>query len=207
MRRFARVLGACVAALGFAGAAQASPLYYTFEGTITSAYDITTGFSVDTFDGVSVGDPVSYTFLVDTALPGTVRYNGITTPLGGTYYADFVSGGPILGMAGGSADWEYNYGVGNSLFGSSPTLYRNYIQLVDSLGLDPSAWTVGQSSFSSSNLVEDLYGNDPNGPFGSVSASELTLTSITSPVPEPTTLALLGAGLVGVVALRRRRAA
>ena len=58
------------------------------------------------------------------------------------------------------------------------------------------------------DYVVDLYGTGASGLWGTTYAYNLTLTSISdvAPVPEPGTVALLGAGLLGLVALRRRAA-
>ncbi len=206
MRLVSRLVGLMML-VGIAGAAEATPVYYTFTGEITQTYDYLTGIVNDPLGGLAVGDSVSYTFLVDTSLPGTQRYLGVTSPTGG-FYVDFIGGGPLLPMTGTGQDFEYNYGFSYYLVGSRGFQYYDVVEVVKGTAADISTWVVGDSGFYSYDYVDDRYGTGASGQYFHVYSSDLTLTSISdiAPIPEPGTVALLGAGLLGLVALRRRAA-
>ena len=56
------------------------------------------------------------------------------------------------------------------------------------------------------SIVDNLFFNAAAGQSGSITSYRNTFTGPDSGIPEPMTLVLMGAGLVGIAALRRRRA-
>ena len=64
-------------------------------------------------------------------------------------------------------------------------------------------WSLADFTFSTitTNTILFIGGNDPNGQF---SVDDFVIKDIT-PVPEPLTLSLFGAGIAGAAALRRKR--
>ena len=107
--------------LGFAVITQASPIYYTFSGTVTTITDPT---GIISASGLIVGSEVQYTFLIDFGADGKqTKYNGTVetrTNYGDTdfFYTDYLygsalqpkDGGYWSKQPGGNAVAEYNYG-------------------------------------------------------------------------------------------------
>lgn len=197
------------AALGGPAPARAVPMYYTFSA-----------------------GPLSYTFLLDFEEQG--RYAlGNPTPMIVSTYPDSWSGDPtansiLARYVSGSAlprssldgdllnefsqfAWEYAYVDGNrrgsiyddrlSEFYGGP-VYYDWIQVSGACTACTGLWQLGQP-FHVDN-VRYVWGV-PSPEYGVVNADVfLTGISHTAPVPEPSTLILVG---VGLLAVGRRRCA
>jgi hypothetical protein len=225
-RTFAVAASLCLVLGGIP--AGATPLYYTFEGHVTSVND------AGGLGAYSVGDLIRYTMLVDFSAPGTASSGGSTIT-----YTDVVDA-PYYGVLRYGADYFYTAYVGGDGFvpawSSSSTRSENYgfdLRIYDFL--DPSyVWYYGalngsvtDTPTSSVTLYLALQG-DPaafasnwgigtevlgiNRAYGAgayleVLTEGMTLVRIseTAPVPEPATLGLLGAALVAVGLRSRRR--
>jgi hypothetical protein len=192
------------------GTAQATPLYYTFEGTATQITD-PIGES-----GVSIGDSLGYVFLIDFDLGGTVTnldgsvslietafplyepsipYDASTMD---NFYVDYLSGDAYFGASGVANNFlELNTGV------NYPDLSRYTITGGDALGIasfqDPvQLWSIGDEFFSF-----NVWGNESERIIGNV-----TLVSISqsTSVPEPSSIALMGLSLAGLGFMHLKKA-
>ena len=204
---------------GITGLAGASPMYYTFEGEVTSLQEGSTGFP---FNPITVGTVFSYTFLVDFDEHGFVeRYDGttLTTPFIDDhidyFYADFLSESILTSdydlaftTTGNTSERNVGYidpavyyedppnNPTNSytaqLFGGSTSHF------VEFQTLETYAFSIGKEWM----LNEFLHGTNfsRDGFYAT-----MTLTEISS-VPIPSTVWLFGSGLIGLVGIARRKA-
>ena len=190
--------------------AYASPAYLSVTGTI----DQITGYPVGTY---ATGDILNFTVMYDYEQSG-YQYKGTTiqTP-GSSYYAEYI-GGDALSFDPSYYPFvnQYNYphygvDVSNQYYQfyeqhiytstdiySDLEIYRSRIWHGGSGGFDSWEWEVGDTlAIRTSNNREGIYLN------GYVSS--LSETNPFNPVPLPSTISLLGLGLLGLVGLRRKK--
>jgi hypothetical protein len=203
MRKTISILAILFVSMIFYGRAYASPMYYTFKGTINSIYD-NAGIVAD--QGLSGGSEVEFLFLIDFDEDGYVTRNSgavnyyVDYSYADYFYDDFVSGSILPEEDGGYWNWassiaEYNYGFDQAsgtdgLYGGSQD---SFIQIFSTN--DINTWDVGDhvtglsKAYNSSGQYSFYY-------------AYLTITS----VPEPPTLLLLGSAIAGLALMARRRA-
>src|SRR3972149_11716217 len=105
MKRLSALIVAIVAVFALAGHAKAVPMYYTFEGTVSSTSEHA---GIIAAAGLSVGSAVTYTLIVDFATAGSYTRNDGTvytytdTASHDYFYADYVSGDALWQKDGGS---------------------------------------------------------------------------------------------------------
>ncbi len=195
------------------GKAQAVPFYYTFSGTVFSVDDSAGIIASQLPAGFGIGSTVTYTFILDFAATGFyIRNDGTVytvadSATADTFYADYISGDALAQVGGGIYNaptdaaelnygyefFAYPYGMvrGNS-YDDEVYIYSN--------AADASDWGVG-TPVASANRAWDSTGAS------SILYATVTITDIApvNAVPEPSTLLLLGSGMLGLLAFRRRQ--
>ena len=192
------------AILGFvlcltASAAYAAPMYYTFEGKITHVNNL--HGLID--PAISVGDPVSYVFLLDFALKGEfTRNNGENVIVEDDathdyFYTDYISGSAFGvysdgGRYNGPYDYaEVNYGY-NSVSGGM--IYGNE---------EDNHLHIGGGDF--------YHGMTSSGPLvagnwvWNASGDQSYIYASVAVVPDPATIWLFGSGVLGLVGAAKRK--
>ena len=195
---------------------------YTFTGTVTGAGESIDGISTynsnDLATGSSngwanalTGDTVSYTVAIDFAAPATINfdpslYTWTDTATVDYFYVALVSDLNNVSLINGCLDTNNDYNNGqqlsNGIVGMQLGNSSQYMQINVGDGVNSNnfalgaVWQGNEQSFGSYNEMNA----------SAAVVSNLTLTSISSvsPVPEPSTLLLFGAGL-GFLAYRRKK--
>ena len=125
--------------VGIAGAAEATPVYYTFTGEITQTYDYLTGIVNDPLGGLAVGDSGFLHVLGGHVLAWHPTLPGSHQPhwrlLRGLHRRR-----PAVAMTGTGQDFEYNYGFSYYLVGSRGFQYYDVVEVVKGTAADISTW-------------------------------------------------------------------
>jgi len=209
--------------------ASASPLYYTFTGSVWIVGDnanIITNTYGDLNDFIA-NTVVEYTFLVDTSAQGEFHYNNSvfdhfavdsSSPelSVDTFYTDLISGSLIDELNGGYRNSDGDIRETNRGFYADyhPGTHNDQYQLVGGSGDNPiNIFSVGLPTLALGSLwlgLEDAY--DQNG-LNSSYYSNLELSRISdvypsiSAVPLPAAIWLFGTALIGLVGFGKCRKA
>ena len=208
MKKLTPLLAAAALLFGLSGKAQAVPMYYTFNGTVTSIADNVGAVSTA---GLSVGSNVTYTFIVDFAADGARTLNdGTAYAYSDTagydyFYTDYVSGDALAQVGGGFNNQPYEIAESNVGFNGLTSAYGYLIgNSSDDLLQIYSNNTVVSNWVAGTSVIGSNVAYDPTRASSYLSAN-LTLTSIAPvAVPEPSMLLLLGSGMLGFFVFRRR---
>ena len=160
------------------------------------------------------GGTVTGTFGYDTSVPDSQPADPTDADYpGAAFFTGSVVGGPQDGLIFNVPGIEVSVGTSGVLdirFGSGAL---NGISLVDTTPPSvfpndslPLTLTLSDFSFRNLGLVNGDFGLQP--PISQFSYTLQTLTQITTkPIPEPSTMILLGTGLAGIIVRRRKQVA
>lgn len=140
--------------------------------------------------------------LLLSTLIGFGSYAGATVVTGGdSGYEETTTSSPVTGVTGTvNFDWSYHTEDWNSSYDPAGYFVNNtFTQLTDDSGANDQSGSVFFNVVASDSFGFYVYSVD-----GAEGAATMTFNE-TSTVPEPSSIALLGLGLVGFAAMRKRK--
>ena len=215
MRAVLRTIGILVVTLALAAPARAETILITsglldWSGGIASGANVTLagdGFTFNGRTGFGIFNPPDQCGVPECTLGSSVDLRALFTgmDLGGTATFEgrtFTAVGSLAGTSSASAEWTGSLSIPTTFTGgllTAPFMFTGEFAFEE----DPTAaWRrIDLLGSGTARLMFTPYPGEP----GAFSLSSLQYEFGSAPVPEPTSMLLIGSGLAGLAALRRRR--
>ena len=168
-----------------------------------------TGSDGNRYDLLNALDPTKQAFTLDVRA-AVLNEQFVSNNFGFSFYV--IYGGSLIGVGVGTSDIQVadDTGLRTVLTGVNNTGYHDY-QIVGTVGVGGTwqlfrdATLIGQGNFAAAAGNFLLLGDGSAGGNAQAEVTNFQFTQTSAAVPEPSTLLLLGTGLIGLIGYGRRR--